>query len=278
MDEQFKEFCKNIKLTSIQREDARTKYSGVCKKIHDSFYTSEYNGNTKLIFGSYSKAKNTTIRPMIDDQDVDVLFKIPEDVFEQYRAYRTGGQSALLQRIRGILLESRYSLGERPKAWGKVILVKTTDGTHNVELLPALEHKDGSFTIPNSENGGSWDYFNPRDGLEKFRVSNENTGGLTRDLSRMIKRWAREVSSVSIKSFQIENFVIAFVERYEYSGKSYSSIVYDFFEYLSWEWGQVPLFRETHVICCILKRKTPLLGYFSFWLRAWDDIREAKGG
>lgn len=231
IQQQFDEFNENIKLTQPQREDAKTKYSGVCKKLHDHFYPStEYNGDTKLLFGSY--AKHTAIRPMSEDQDVDVLFKIPEEIYQQYADYQTGGQSALLQKIRDILLESKYALGEKPKAWGKVILIKTADGTHNVELLPAYENADGTFIIPNSENGGGWDFFDPRAELERFRESNDQTNGLTGSLSRMIKRWSRETPSVSIKSFEIEDFVMSFLASYDYVGKGHSQIVADFFTHL----------------------------------------------
>lgn len=229
--QQFTDLNENIRLTEAQREDAKTKYTGVCKTLHVHFYPDiEYNGDTKLLFGSY--AKHTAIRPMTEDQDVDVLFKIPEETYQQYAAYQTGGQSALLQELRKVLTDSRYGLGEKPKAWGKVILVKTADGTHNIELLPAYEKEDGTFIIPNSENSGSWDIFDPREQLKRFRDSNTQTEGLTSDLSRMVKRWAREASSVSIKSFQLENFVIAFLASYDYGGKGYAQIVAAFFAYL----------------------------------------------
>lgn len=232
MQKQFEKLLKKIKLTKAQREDARVKCRGVCKKIHEHFYTEEYNGSTKLIFGSYAKAKRTAIRPFSEDQDVDVLFKIPKETFDQYDAHQGNGQSELLQKIRDILLASKYALGEKPSAWGKVILVKTADGTHNIEVLPAYELEDGGFKIPNSEAGGSWEDFDPRANLENFRLSNLATGGLTGHLSRMVKRWALTVSSLSLKSFQIENFVIAFLEAYDFSDKKYSQIVADFFAYL----------------------------------------------
>lgn len=229
--QQFTDLNENIKLTAAQREDAKTKYTGVCKTLHTYFYPdTEYNGDTKLLFGSY--AEHTAIRPMSEDQDVDVLFKIPEETYQQYTAYQSGGQSALLQEVRKVLIDSRYGLGEKPKAWGKVILVKTADGTHNVELLPAYEQANGTFIIPNSENVGSWDFFDPRMQLEQFRTSNKETNGLTGDLYRMVKRWAREASSVSIKSFQLKKFVMSFLATYDYSGKEYAQITADFFTYL----------------------------------------------
>src|SRR3989344_734231 len=120
--QQFTDLNENIKLTEAQREDAKTKYTGVCRALHAHFYpNTENNGDTKLLFGSY--AKHTAIRPMTEDQDVDVLFKIPGETYQQYTAYQTGGQSALLQVMRKVLIDSRYGLGEKPKAWGKVILV-----------------------------------------------------------------------------------------------------------------------------------------------------------
>ena len=98
----------------------------------------------------------------------------------------------MLQEVRGILKE-KYTTTDKIKAWGKVVLINFSDGHHNVELLPALELDDKTFKIPNSENGGSWEIFNPREELEKFKISNENTHGLTRNLIKMMKSWAQTV-------------------------------------------------------------------------------------
>jgi len=58
----FEKFVSNIRLTSAQIEDAKKKYNGVCKKLHNHYYPdSEYNGSTKLLIGSYGK--RTNIRP-----------------------------------------------------------------------------------------------------------------------------------------------------------------------------------------------------------------------
>ena len=227
MEEFFKKLIKNITLTSKQNEDAKIKYTGVCKCIHKEFYDSEYDGSTKLLFGSYRK--KTAIRPITEDQDVDVLFKIPEDAFEQYKSNKNG-QAALLQKIRGILLDSKYALGEKPKAWGKIILVTTADGTHNIELLPAFERDDKSFIIPNTENDGSWDEFNPRSETERFKKSNAETRGLTRDLIKMVKRWKQENSTLDLKSYIIDNYAVCFLTSYTFT--NYPQLIFDFFKYL----------------------------------------------
>ncbi|HEW78414.1 MAG TPA: nucleotidyltransferase, partial [Phycisphaerales bacterium] len=147
----FETFYENIKITSSQREDAQTKYTGVCKKLHGYYYPdSPYDGRTKLLIGSY--AKKTHIRPA---RDVDVIFKMPVERFEQYNDNHSNGQSQLLQDVKKVL-EEKYP-NTPIRAFGKVIVVEFSDTKHNVELLPAWENEDGTFNIPNSENGGSWE-------------------------------------------------------------------------------------------------------------------------
>lgn len=232
MKKQFDEFCQNIKLTANQREDAKTKYSGVCKKLHDKYYNCEYDGKTKLLFGSYKTKTNT--RPLSEDQDVDVLFKIPKKIFEKFDNYESNGQAALLQEFRTVLSE-KYTTTDRISAWGKVVLVKFAEKYHNVEVLPAFEKEDGTFLIPNSEDGGSWEIFDPRKQLEEFRESNENTAGLTGDLVRMMKTWVKTTSTLSYKSYKLVGDVIDFLNTEFENGadyEDYHEVVKNFLEYL----------------------------------------------
>ena len=225
IQECFEKFYGNIKLTSTQKEDAKTKYEGVCEKLHSHFYPeSEYNGNTKLLIGSYGK--NTNIRP---PRDVDVLFIMPGDKFDQYDDNESNGQSQLLQDIRDILSE-KYTATEEIRAWGKVVLVKFADGTHSVEILPAWENEavDGTFLIPNSENGGAWDEWDPRSEVKRIKDSDSKTGK-TKALIRMVKKWT-ENCTISVKSYQIESAVVDFFSASSSEG-SYSEILPQFFNY-----------------------------------------------
>jgi len=200
----FEKFVSNIRLTSAQIEDAKKKYNGVCKKLHNHYYPdSEYNGSTKLLIGSYGK--RTNIRP---PRDVDVLFIMPDDKFNQYDDNKSNGQSQLLQAIKNILSE-KYSTTEKIKGWSKVVLIQFADGTHNIELLPAWEKENGEFIIPNTENGGFWETWDPRAEIKKINDSDKKTNGKTRALIRMVKKWS-ENCSVKLKSFQIEENVADF--------------------------------------------------------------------
>ena len=233
MDKNFTTFIENITLTQTQSDDAKKKYTGVCEKLYDAYYTGDYDESKKYLFGSY-KTK-TNVRPLTSDQDVDVLFKIPQETFDKYDAYESNGQEALLQEVRDILKE-KYTTTDKIKAWGKVVHVNFSEGHHNVELLPALEMEDNTFKIPNTENGGSWDIFDPRKEVDLFNESNSDTNGLTRDLAKMLKAWAHNTTSMSYKSCDRMDDIITFLSENYSSGKeetSYSKIVFDYYDYMS---------------------------------------------
>lgn len=221
---QFNEFYENIKLTKNQKDDAKIKYDGVCKKLHNEYYPKEaYTGQSKLLIGSYGK--HTNIRP---PRDVDVLFIMPNNLYDKYNEYTSNGQSQLLQDVKNILSE-KYSTTDRIKAWGKVILIEFSENVHNIELLPAFKKNDGQFIIPNSEDGGSWETWDPALEIKTIQDSNKKYG-ITIQVIRMIKKWV-EFCLVDIKSYEIEKCVVNFLKFYNFSG-SFSDTIKNFFLYL----------------------------------------------
>lgn len=205
MQPQFKALVENIKLTHSQEEDARTKYNGVCEVLHDAYYPdTSYNGSTKLLFGSYGK--HTHIRP---PRDVDVIFRMPESEFARFDGLSGNKQSQLLQEMRSVLVDT-YTTTEEIRAYGKIVVVEFAEGTHIIELLPAWELSDGRFRIPNTENGGSWEVFDPIAEIENISRSNAKTGK-TLDIIRICKKWA-EFYNVQIKSFVVELLVVQFLD------------------------------------------------------------------
>lgn len=249
MDAHFIEMLRRLKLTQRQREDARTKYTSVAKLLHGAFYDTEYNGSTKLLIGSYGK--KTNIRP---PGDVDLLFKIPAETLAQYQDYDGNGPAALLQKIRNILGDT-FTTTEKISAWGKVVLVKFSDGTHSVELLPGYE-ADGVFIIPNSENGGSWDSFDARADLAVVADSNARTDGVTRPLIRIIKRWRKRNATMTIKAYEIEQFCARFLDENDYENKPWSELVASFFDWLANATEQ-----DTSFIATVRSRATKALEY-----------------
>lgn len=115
------------------------------------------------------------------------------------------------------------------KAFGKVVVLEFADTKHNVDLLPAWENEDGTFKIPDSENSGSWEQWDPRSEIKKIKDSDTNTGK-TKALIRMIKKWS-ENCTVKLKSYQIENSILDFFSSNDCSEKKYSEIIKTFFDY-----------------------------------------------
>jgi hypothetical protein len=97
--------------------------------------------------------------------------------------------------------------------------------------LPALEQEDGTFIIPNSEKW-EWETFDPRKEIEIFQESNKLTSWITAKLIRFIKSWRNNNSTLELKSYKIEKYVINFLSWYSYDDKEIIQIVYDFFKNL----------------------------------------------
>lgn len=213
--ERFNTFLDNIKLTSDQIKDARTKYDGVCKKLHDYYYSSEYSGSTRLLIGSYGKGTN--IRPA---RDVDVIFKLPSDEYKQStKDYNY--QSYLLQKIKKILLDKYPDTDIRGD--GPAVVVNFSN-QHFIEVVPAIELTSNKFYIPITKNGGYWKLDDPREFYKYVNDSDIKSSGNTRNLVRMIKKWQSECS-VPIKSLVIELRAVNFLKNYKYFDKS--SVYYD---------------------------------------------------
>lgn len=224
----YKTFLKNITLSSDQVEDGTTKYKGVCQCLAKGFFDRDLRDNDKLIFGSFKN--KTQVLPMGENQDVDVMFKISEEMYEQYKT-RPGD---MLQKVRNILKDT-YTTTNHISAWGKVVLVDFCAGHHDVEVAPCLETEDGKFLIPNNySNDVDWEEVDVRAQLDSFKSSNDASCGLTRDLVKIIKKWVRNTPSLCYSSYNITNDVIAFVNVFYpdgMEGSRYDIIVKDFFTY-----------------------------------------------
>ncbi len=222
--QQFTTFLTNIQLTANQIQDAKTKYDGVCEKLHNNYYSTTYNGSTKLLAGSYGK--NTAIAP---PTDIDVIFVLPYSEFKRYDSRSGNGQSHLLQDIKNILLK-KYS-NTNMRADGQVVMVNFV--SYYVEVVPSFL-LNGSYYIPDTNNGGRWKLTDPKSEMENIQISNKRTEGNTIRLIKMIKAWKFNCS-VEIKSLVIELTVVDFLNLYQYYDKGstyYDWMVRDYFKYL----------------------------------------------
>lgn len=223
IEKQFEKFYENIKLTPAQKEDAKTKYNGVCSKLHDYYYpNTTYSGSTKLLIGSYGK--HTSIRPA---RDIDVIFIMPPEKFAQYDDNTSNKQSQLLQDVKKIL-EDRYP-NTPISAFGKIVKLEFADTKHDVELVPGWENDDGTFTIPDSENGGRWHRQDYRKEISDIADSDAATGK-TKFLIRSAKKWADNCTA-SIRTFEIEQVVLSYFSNSGLKSSSTAQLFVNFFQF-----------------------------------------------
>ena len=227
MDEHFELFERGLRLTSEQRKDISTKFKGVGNSLYREFYGEGEGAAKRLKIGSHGKYTEL----QSEDGDLDMIFKISQETLDQYQAHKSNGPSELLRRARE-RLEATYShASTEHKVWGKVVLIEFMSG-YNVEVLPCFEEPNGTFTIPNTEDGGSWDGYDPRAEMNNIKRSNDETG-LTRQMIRMLKHWNNQTGH-TIKSYIVENLAVAYLDD-EYDGQSWSELIEGFFSWLPYQ-------------------------------------------
>lgn len=226
----FSNFLENINLTDLQHDDALTKANSIGKCLFSNYYEGEYNPIYTWIVGSYGK--RTAIRPTTD---VDLLFFLPIDKFNQYNNYIWNGQSALLQEVKQILQNTFPKTDMR--ADGQVVVVAYK--TYKFEVVPAFLINQ-NVVICHTNNGGSWKTIYPLQEIQRLEYIDQLSKGSLRMLIKYLKNWKRE-NNVDIKSFEIELTACSFMQSwwscygYRISNPIFwhDWMVRDYFNYLS---------------------------------------------
>lgn len=175
----FSSFCRNIHVKN--GESISRRFQAITRRLNTDFrYTSSYTANS-FYAGSYGR--NTAINGI---SDVDMVFVLPYSTYEHYNGYSSNGQSALLQAVRNSLRKT-YSTSH-VGADGQVIAIRFDDGV-NFEVVPGFVNKDGNYTFPDSNGGGSWKTTNPKPEIEieAIRTRNSTCGNNLVPLCRMMR-------------------------------------------------------------------------------------------
>ncbi|WP_242864798.1 SMODS domain-containing nucleotidyltransferase [Youngiibacter fragilis] len=149
----FSAFCDNIRISSDDVSTIRARYYQITKRINLDYYGTSSDTAHSLYIGSYGRHTE------IYTSDIDMLMQLPYATYEKFNKYSGNGQSALLQEVKKVLAKT-YSVTNL-KGDGQIISLPFQDGI-NIEVLPTFINKDGSYTYPNSNNGGSWKTTDPK--------------------------------------------------------------------------------------------------------------------
>lgn len=189
-----------------------SRYKAITCRLNTDFWNTTSETSHSLYVGSYGR--NTAIDGF---SDLDMVFELPSDLYFKYDEYTGNGQSALLQAVRNSIQKtySTSSLG----ADGQVVVISFTDGI-TFEVVPVFNNKAGSYTYPDSNDGGKWRTTNPRPEIEAIRSRNTVCNGNLMPLCRMMRAWKRKWE-VPIGGLLIDTLAYQFIDGWQYKDRSY---------------------------------------------------------
>ncbi len=221
----FRDFCTTLRVTNADSISRR--YKAITKRLNTDFWSTTSDTEHSFYAGSYGR--NTAIDGA---SDVDMIFRLPYSLYEQYHNYQGNGQSALLQAVRNSVKKT-YSVTD-VGADGQVIKIPFDDRI-TFELVPAFVNKDDSYTFPDSNDGGQWRTTDPKPEIEAIRKRNNECNGNLVPLCRMMRAWKR-TWTVPIGGLLIDTLAFQFIITWNHRDKSflyYDWICRDFFEYMA---------------------------------------------
>ena len=221
----FSTFCGNLQVQNVSGISQR--YRAITQRLNTDYWSTTSDTAHSIYVGSYGR--NTAVEGF---SDLDMIFHMPYEVYQQYNNYSGNGQSALLQAVKRSI-EKTYSTTSL-RADGQVILVPFNDGI-TFEVVPGFVNKDESYTYPDANNGGRWRTTNPRPEIEAIRTRNIVCNYNLVPLCRMMRAWKRKWE-VLIGGLLVDTLAYQFIENYEYREKSflyYDFMCRDFFKWMS---------------------------------------------
>ena len=237
--EDFEAFRNEYLITQTLMSSISARYKRITKQLNTFFWNTDSDVAHSLYIGSYGR--DTAAKGV---SDLDMYFRLPYSVWEQYNRYQGNGQSALLQAVRASMQKTYPTTSL--KGDGQVVIVSFTDGI-TFEILPVFENKDGSVTFPDSNGGGSWKTCNPKAEMERFATRNLAANHNLKAIGRMARIWKSE-QAVAISGMLIDTLAYNFIDGWAHKDKSYlyhDLLVRDFFLSLSncdttQEWWRAP--------------------------------------
>lgn len=234
--EWFGTFCSNLTIDNSKRSSIAGRTSRITAQLNYDFRGLTSDIAHRFYVGSYGRG---TAIPSVSD--VDVLYQLPLELYEQYNSYATNGQSALLSAVRTSVQHTYPSSSISGN--GQVVVVSFADGIL-FEILPAFLNTESGYTFADSNGGGSWKSCKPKQEMDAFSLRNTACKGNLIELSRMARAW-HDANNVGISGMLIDTLAYQFIETWPYRDKGYlyyDWLTRDFFAFLAaqdasqWHW------------------------------------------
>jgi hypothetical protein len=211
----FSTFCDNL---GIENEsDISYRYRRITRQLNTDFWNTTSETANSLYVGSYGR--NTAVQGF---SDLDMIFELPGSLYASYDAWIGNGQSGLLQAVRTSMRKTYPS--SDTGADGQVVSVSFTDGM-TFEVVPVFVNIKGTYTFPDSNDGGRWRETDPRAEIRAIRDRNDECNKNLVPLCRMLRAW-KQSWDVPIGGLLIDTLAYQFIENWAHRKQSY--LYYDY--------------------------------------------------
>ncbi|MDR4182255.1 SMODS domain-containing nucleotidyltransferase [Bacillus subtilis] len=213
LSKSFELFLEDLQIDN--RQDIETKFKSITKRLNTKYYGTNSDIDHAAMVGSIGRS--TAIRNV---SDLDMLFVLPQSVFNRFDNYESNGQKALLQEVKQEIKERYPHNSTIVRGDGQVVVVSFSN--FEVEICPAFENKDGSFCYPDSNNGGSWKRTDPlvEIGESDYMISETNSN--FKYVCQILRAWKNNIG-VKMGGLLIDTLVHKFFHK----NKKYFSITFD---------------------------------------------------
>lgn len=198
----FKLFRSNIAVGNSG--DISSSYGNITSRLNKDFWGTESDIFHRRQVGSYGR--RTAIHGI---SDLDMVFELPWELYEQYRKHANNGPSALLQAVRTSLL-TRYPK-TKIKGDGQVVVLPFDK--YVVEVLPAfIDQQAGGYRFGDSNDGGSWRVCKPVQEMTAVDERNTSTNRNYKHVCKMLRAWKNH-QGVSIGGLLLDTLVYNFFSQ-----------------------------------------------------------------
>ena len=184
------------------------RYRVVTKAINKEFWDSQSETMHSLYVGSYGRCT------AIKTSDIDILVELPGALFDHFNNLTGNSQSRLLQTVKKAV-QTPYPRSDI-RADGQVVKITFTDGMR-FEVVPTFKNVYGTYTYPDTNNGGSWRSTNPKAEQIAMVEKNKSSNGLLYDTCKHI-RYIRDnsFSSYYLSGIVIDSFVYSAIGNWRW--------------------------------------------------------------
>lgn len=223
--EDFRKFCDELVVR--KRESIAQRAGLITRRLNLAYWNTDSHASHSFYTGSFGRGTAIGLT-----SDVDMLMRLPSDVYQRFNGYRTNGQAALLQEVRSHIIKTYPDT--KIGSDGCVVDVLFDDRI-TIQVLPAFANDDGiTYTFPDSREGGKWKLTNPKPEIDEIASMDTKTNGNLKNLCKMARAW-KSACDVPMSGLLIDTLAYSFIRSWIYREKSYlyyDWISRDFFEHL----------------------------------------------